>query len=255
MRFAGCLKRAGAIRRSAGKRSEALGRKKIVVIEDEADILGVLDYNLSRAGFDVVRCRDGLDGLEKVRRESADLVVLDLMLPGLDGIEVCRRLKSDPLTGGIPVIMATAKGEESDAVLGLGVGADDYVRKPFSTRELIARVKAVLRRGGQGATEGAGSRIVVGDLVIDPARHQVFVGGEEVAFTLTEFKLLSTLASSPGRVFRRDELLDRVAGDDVHLIDRNIDVHVLAVRRKLGERRGLVETVRGVGYRFRHARG
>jgi two-component system alkaline phosphatase synthesis response regulator PhoP len=148
--------------------------------------------------------------------------------------------------------MVTAKVEESDAVLGLGVGADDYVRKPFSTRELIARVRAVLRRGEQGAIEVAGGRIVVGDLVIDPARHQVVVGGEEVAFTVTEFKLLHTLASSPGRAFRREELLDRVMGDDVFLIDRNIDVHVLAVRRKLGEHRGLVETVRGVGYRFRH---
>ena len=225
-------------------------REKVVVIEDEADILEVVRYNLSREGFRVLTCRDGEDGLATVRREAPDLVLLDLMLPGLDGIEVCRRLQSDPITAGIPVIMVTAKGEESDVVLGLAVGADDYVSKPFSPKELVARVKAVLRRGPLKTEQGSGERIVRGGLVIDSGRHQVTVDGAVATLTATELRLLYFLASHPGRVFGRDQLLSRVIGDHAVVIDRNIDVHIGAIRRKLGPYRDLIETVRGVGYRF-----
>jgi len=225
-------------------------REKVVVIEDEADILEVVRYNLAREGFRVVTCRDGEEGLAAVRREAPDLVLLDLMLPGLEGIEVCRRLQADPITSSIPVIMVTAKGEEGDVVLGLAVGADDYVSKPFSPKELVARVKAVLRRGPLRTEQGSGERIVRDGLVVDAARHQVSVDGQPLTLTATELRLLHFLASHPGRVFSRDQLLSRVIGDHAVVIDRNIDVHVGAIRRKIGPYRGLIETVRGVGYRF-----
>ena len=226
-------------------------REKIVVIEDVSDILEVIQYNLVREGYTVLASEDGQEGLELIRKESPDIVLLDLMLPGLDGLEVCRRLKTDPVTKSIPVIMVTAKGEESDVVLGLGLGADDYVTKPFSPKELVARVKAVLRRGPLKEEVGAGERIRRGGLVIDAARHEVLVDGAAVSFTATELRLLHFLASHPGRVFTRDHLLSRVIGEDAVVIDRNIDVHVRAVRKKLGPYRDWIETVRGVGYRFR----
>jgi two-component system phosphate regulon response regulator PhoB len=225
-------------------------REKIVVIEDEADILEVIHYNLTREGYRVSSSRDGEEGLDRVRREAPDLVLLDLMLPGLDGLEVCRRLQSDPVTAAIPVIMVTAKGEESDIVLGLSLGADDYVTKPFSPRELLARVKAVLRRGPPRDERGGSERIVRDGLVIDVLKHQVLVDGEPATMTATELRLLHFLASHPGRVFTRDQLLSRVIGDQAVVIDRNIDVHVGAIRKKLGRYRDMVETIRGVGYRF-----
>ncbi|HER20273.1 MAG TPA: response regulator [Chromatiales bacterium] len=225
--------------------------EKIVVIEDEADILEVIEYNLRREGFDVIASQSGEDGLEKIEKASPDLILLDLMLPEIDGIELCRRLKSDPLTATIPVIMVTAKGEESDVVLGLGVGADDYVTKPFSPKELIARVKAVLRRGQLRDDSDRKGRIVRDGIVVDVKRHDVKVDGESVSFTATELRLLHFLASHPGRVFTRDHLLSRVIGEDAIVIDRNIDVHIRAIRKKLGDYRELIETVRGVGYRFR----
>jgi DNA-binding response OmpR family regulator len=199
----------------------------------------------------VVSSESGEDGLEKVESAAPDLILLDLMLPEIDGIELCRRLKSDPLTAGIPIIMVTAKGEESDVVLGLGVGADDYVTKPFSPKELIARVKAVLRRGKLRVDTERKDRIVRDGVVVDIKRHEVRVDGESVSFTATELRLLHFLASHPGRVFTRDHLLSRVIGEDAIVIDRNIDVHVRAIRKKLGAHRDLIETVRGVGYRFR----
>ncbi|MBE7462813.1 MAG: response regulator [Planctomycetes bacterium] len=226
---------------------------KIVVIEDESDILELLEYNLSKEGYKVVSARDGEDGLRKVRKEAPDLVLLDLMLPGLDGIEICRRLKADPLTRTMPVVMVTAKGEESDVVLGLGVGADDYVTKPFSPKELLARVKAVLRRGPLKEERSARERIQRGGLVIDASRHEVKVDNEPVPFTATEFRLLHFLAAHCGRVFTRDQLLSHVVRGDALVIDRNIDVHVRAIRKKLGSQRELVETIRGVGYRFKDA--
>jgi DNA-binding response OmpR family regulator len=229
---------------------QVMAREKIVVIEDEADILEVIQYNLKREGFQVLTSRDGEEGLGRVREQAPALVLLDLMLPGLDGIEVCKQLKQNPVTRAIPIIMVTAKGEESDIVLGLGVGADDYVAKPFSPKELVARVKAVLRRGPL-QEERAGERIVCGEVVIDAARHEVLVAGKPAVFTATELRLLHFLASQPGRVFTRDQLLSRVIGEDAAVIDRNIDVHIRSIRKKIGEHRDLIETIRGVGYRFR----
>ncbi len=233
------------------KRQTVLKTERIVVIEDEADILEVIAYNLKREGYEVVTSTSGEDGLEKIERTKPHLVVLDLMLPEVDGIELCKKLKSDPLTQSIPVIMVTAKGEESDVVLGLGVGADDYVTKPFSPRELTARVKAVLRRAKTKGDGDRRERVAFEGVVIDPQRHEVKVDGESVALTATEFRLLHFLASHPGRVFTRDHLLTRVIGEDAIVIDRNIDVHVRAIRKKLGTRREFIETIRGVGYRFK----
>jgi two-component system phosphate regulon response regulator PhoB len=229
-----------------------LSRRRIVVIEDEADIRDVLRYNLEREGFEVTCATDGEEGLAAVRRAEPDLVLLDLLLPGLDGLEVCRLLKGDERTQRIPIIMVTAKGEEADIVLGLGVGADDYAPKPFSPRELVARIRAVLRRTEREAPADEG-RIVRPGIVIDTVRHEVLVDGEPVALTATEFRLLLTLASHPGRVFSRDYLVGRVIGEGVSVIDRTIDVHVQSIRKKLGARRELIETIRGVGYRFQDA--
>jgi two-component system phosphate regulon response regulator PhoB len=234
-----------------GCRLNAVATGRIVVIEDEADILEVIRYNLAREGYKVITSRDGEEGLATVRKEAPDLLLLDLMLPGLDGIEICRRLKEDPVTRPIPIVMVTAKGEESDIVLGLGVGADDYVAKPFSPKELLARVKAVLRRGPLREERGEGERLVREGVVIDAVRHELLVDGKPATVTATEFRLLHFLASHPGRVFTRDQLLSRVIGESAIVVDRNIDVHVLAVRKKLGDHRELIETIRGVGYRFR----
>jgi DNA-binding response OmpR family regulator len=173
------------------------------------------------------------------------------MLPRLDGVEVCRRLKTDPRTRNIPVIMVTAKGEESDVVLGLGVGADDYITKPFKTKELLARVGAVLRRGPLRNDIDPTERISREGVVIDAGKHEVTVDGQPVVFTATEFRLLHYMARHPGRVFTREQLISQVIGDDAIILDRNIDVHVRALRKKIGENRDLIETIRGVGYRFR----
>jgi len=228
-----------------------MAREKILVVEDELDILEVIEYNLSREGFRVLSSRDGSDALRIARNDAPDLVLLDLMLPRLDGLEVCRRLKSDAVTSGIPIIMVTAKGEESDIVLGLGLGADDYVTKPFGPKELVARVKAVMRRGLLKTDEGITSRVEAGGIVVDADRHEVSVDDRPVPFTPTELRLLHLLMSNPGRVFTRDQLLSRVIGEGAFVVGRNIDVHVRSIREKLGHRRDAVETVRGVGYRFR----
>jgi len=230
---------------------EGVKREKIVVIEDEADILEVIAYNLKREGYEVLESRDGEAALRQIGRHAPDLIILDLMLPSIDGIEICRRLKSDAVTRPIPVIMVTAKGEESDIVLGLGVGADDYVTKPFSPKELIARVRAVLRRGQPKEEAGKQDRIEKDWLTIDLKRYEVKVDGKPVSFTATELRLLHFLASHPGRVFTRDQLLGRVIGEDAIVIDRNIDVHIRAIRKKIGPYRDYIETIRSVGYRFR----
>ncbi len=226
-------------------------KKSIVVIEDESDILEVLKYNLEREGYRVRTCRDGESGLRLVREENPDLVLLDLMLPSLDGIEICRRLREDPVTRSLPVIMLTAKGEESDVVLGLGVGADDYVTKPFSTGELTARIRAVLRRTELSEIGQEQERVERDGLVIDVGRHLVTVDGERASLTATELRLLHFLATHPGRVFTRDLLLGRAIGEHAFVGDRNIDVHIRSIRKKLGDHRDLLETIRGVGYRFR----
>ena len=224
-------------------------KPKIVVIEDEVDILEVINYNLSKEGFDVCSALDGEEGLALIKKEVPDLVLLDLMLPGLDGIEICRKLKTDYSTRSIPIIMVTAKGEESDIVLGLGMGADDYMVKPFRPRELMARIRSVLRRGefievGEGV-------VSIDELVIDINRHEVKLEGKKIVLTAMEFKLLHFLASHPGQVFTRENLLNHVSSDDTFIIDRNIDVHIRSIRKKLNKHRELIETIHRVGYRFR----
>ena len=228
-------------------------KSKILIIEDEPDILEVIQYNLEREGHKVIACRNGEQGLSHIRTDNPDLVILDLMLPGMDGVEVCREVKSDPVTQAIPVIMVTAKGEESDIVLGLGIGADDYIAKPFSPRELVARVKVVLRRGSAPGAAATAERVVRGSLSVDLGRHEARIGAAPVTLTPTEMRLLHFLASHPGRVFPRSHLLSRVIGEDAIVTDRNIDVHVRALRQKLGEHAAVIETVRGVGYRFAEA--
>lgn len=228
-----------------------MSKKRIVVIEDEPDILEIISYNLEREGFDVACALDGAEGLALIRDSLPDLVLLDLMLPGMDGLDICRCLKADERTQSIPVIMVSAKGEESDLVLGLGIGADDYVPKPFSPKVLIARVRAVLRRAADSGANVAKERIVIDELVIDSVKHQVTFRAEPVKLTATQFRLLCYLARHPGRVFSREQLLDHVVSDGVVVVDRNIDVHIRGIRKKIGDNQQFIETVRGVGYRFK----
>jgi len=228
-----------------------MSKKKIVVIEDEPDILEVLGYNLKREGYEVFSATNGNLGMSLVNKETPDLVLLDLMLPGMDGIEICSSIKKNPATQNTLIIMVTAKGEESDIVLGLGVGADDYITKPFSPKELVARVKAVLRRGNVVDSQPLTDQVKVGNLLIDASKYEVVIDGREVRLTATEFRLLHYLASNPGRVFSREQLLSRAMGDDVIVVDRNIDVHIRGIRKKMDIDPPLIETIRGVGYRLR----
>ena len=224
-------------------------RKKIVVVEDEPDLIDVVTYNLQREGYLVLTAQRGDEGLNLIRSERPDLVLLDLMLPGMDGLSICRQMKSDSSLKEIPIIIASAKGEESDVVIGLELGADDYLAKPFSPRELLARIKAVLRRGV--ATGDAGTeRILIRDLIIDSGKHEVKIENDVISLTSTEFKLLHHLASHRGRAFSREQLLNRAVGMGVVVVDRNIDVHIRAVRKKLGNHSDMIQTIRGVGYRF-----
>ncbi|MBL4795051.1 MAG: response regulator transcription factor [Pseudomonadales bacterium] len=228
-----------------------MSQKQIVVVEDEPDILEVLSYSLKREGFTVSTSLDGAKGLDLIRQKLPDLVLLDLMLPGMDGLEICRALKSDSRTQHILIIMVTAKGEESDVVLGLGIGADDYVTKPYSPKELIARVKAVIRRGNSNLQQEHKTRIEFEELVIDTSKHIASVSGVDIKLTATEFRLLYCLAENPGRVFSREQLLNQSLGDDAVVVDRNIDVHIRAIRKKIGVEQHYIETIRGVGYRFK----
>ena len=224
-------------------------KKKIIVVEDEPDLVDVVTYNLEREGYSVLASQRGDEGLNLIRSEAPDLVLLDLMLPGMDGLSICRQMKSDSSTKEIPIIIASAKGEESDVVIGLEMGADDYLAKPFSPRELLARIKAVLRRGAPTA-DVRDDRIVIRDLTIDSRKHEVKINNVVVSLTSTEFKLLHHLASSRGRAFSREQLLNRVVGMGVVVVDRNIDVHIRALRKKLGNHNDMIQTIRGVGYRF-----
>jgi len=223
-------------------------KKTLLLVEDDPDLLEVLQLTFETDGFRPVLASDGEQALSKARRHAPDLIVLDLMLPKLDGLEVCRQLRADDAFAQVPILMLTAKSDESDVVLGLGLGADDYVCKPARPRELVARVRGLLRRRESHSQISSERKISVGDMVIDPERFEVRVGdGEPIQLTPTEFKLLQALAARPGRVFRRAELLD---GTSVIVTERNIDTHVKSVRRKLAERGSQIETVRGVGYRF-----
>jgi DNA-binding response OmpR family regulator len=227
-----------------------MAKETLLIIEDERDIIEIIQYNCEREGYTVLSATNGEKGLEIARTRRPAAVLLDLMLPGLDGIEVAKRLRRDPETRETAIIMLTAKGEESDVILGLGVGADDYVVKPFKLKELLARIKAVLRRGPVQDEGPTGKRIEISGLVIDSAKFQVLQQGKEIPLTLTEFKLLATLASAPGRVFTRDLLLEKIQGD-TYIDERNIDVHVRSIRKKLGENTDYIQTVRGVGYKFK----
>ncbi len=222
----------------------------VLVVDDERDIVELVRYNLVQAGYRVVSAADGRQAIDLARRERPDLIVLDLMLPALPGAEVARILKQDEKTRGIPILMLTARGEEVDRVVGFELGADDYVVKPFSPRELVLRVQAILRREGQETGEG---RIVYDPLVIDLEAHSVRLKGKEVGLTSTEFKLLQRLARRPGRAFSRDQLLSEVWGYGGDLETRTVDTHVKRLRAKLGEIGAWIETVRGLGYRFRPA--
>jgi two-component system phosphate regulon response regulator PhoB len=221
---------------------------KILVVDDEPDALELIEFNLKAAGFEVVTAMDGESALKKARALSPALIILDVMLPEMDGLEVCKTLRRDPATLPIPIIMLTAKAAEIDRVLGLELGADDYVTKPFSPRELVLRVKGLLRRKAEPAhgTE----QIRAGQLVIDLPRHQVLVAGKKVELTATEFKLLTVLAQRRGRVQSRDQLLRDVWQYDSLIDTRTVDTHVRRVREKIGEAAKYVETIRGVGYRF-----
>ncbi|MDI7247985.1 MAG: response regulator transcription factor [Bacillota bacterium] len=229
--------------------------KKVLVVDDEAPILELVRFNLEKEGFSVLTATDGEEGLERARSESPDLVILDLMLPGIDGIEVCRQLRRET---SVPVLMLTAKTEEFDRVLGLSVGADDYVTKPFSPRELVARVKALLRRREMDLEEtkarDASGRIHVGDLVIDTARFEVEVRGARTELTPKEFELLRVLVANRGKVLTRDFLLEKAWGYEYGGDTRTVDVHVRRLRQKIEEddsRPTYIQTVHGVGYRFR----
>jgi DNA-binding response OmpR family regulator len=227
-----------------------VARKKILVVDDEKDLVDIVAFNLRREQYDVLTAGDGEKALEVARRETPDLVVLDLMMPGVGGLEVCRRLRSEPRTARTPVIMLTAKGEETDAVIGLAQGADDYVRKPFGVKELMARVAAHLRSQARAAEEEHPRVLRFGEMVVDSDRFVASLAGQDLLLTTTEFKLLRHLVGKKGRVFTRNDLLDAVRGPDAVVTDRTIDVHVASVRRKLGEYGRHLITVRGVGYKF-----
>lgn len=226
-----------------------MARESILVVEDEQDIQELVSYNLKRDGYDVSVVGSGEEAIAAVRKSLPDLVLLDLMLPGLDGREVCRELKGDPETRHIPVVMLTARGEESDIVAGLEMGADDYVTKPFSPKVLSARVGAVLRRRSRPDV-GEDEVIIIDDLVIHPGKHEVKVSGELAPLTSTEFKILHFLARRPSWVYTRRQIVQGVHGEDHPVLDRSIDVQIASLRKKLGPAGDRVETVRGVGYRF-----
>ncbi|MBZ5500040.1 MAG: response regulator [Acidobacteriia bacterium] len=223
-------------------------KKTVLAIDDEKDLIELVRYNLEKEGFLVRGAPDGETGLAMALQERPDIVLVDLMLPGMDGLEVCRSLRADSRTAAIPLIILTAKSGESDRVIGLELGADDYVTKPFSARELTARVRALLRR--TEAHHEPRALLRWGDLLIDLERREVTCGDRAIELTATEFRLLHFLASHPGRVYSRGEMIDNVLGRDAEVLDRTVDVHILALRKKLGKHGALVETVRGFGYRF-----
>lgn len=227
-----------------------MAKAEILVVEDEEEILELIAYNLTNEGYGVRSVMSGEDALREVRQKSPDLVILDLMLPGIDGLEVCRTLKGDAATRDIPIIMLTAKSEEADIVTGLEIGADDYMTKPFSRRVLFARIKAVLRRRTDAGAVDESGVVKIHELQINPGRHEVLVGGVPVSLTFTEFRVLHFLANRPGWVFTRSQIVEAVRGDGYPVTDRSVDVQIVGLRKKLGDAGRHVETVRGVGYRF-----
>ncbi len=227
-----------------------MAEEHILIIEDEEDVLELVRYNLVRNGYKVDTAMTGEEGLVKAKNLLPDLLVLDLMLPKVDGLEVCKRLKNDPKTENINVVMLTAKGEEADIVTGLELGADDYITKPFSPRVLMARIKAVLRRKEAKKPREEKEVIRIHNIEIHPGRHEVQVKGKKVKLTSTEFNILHFLASQPGWVFTRYQIVDSIHGSDYPVTDRSVDVQIVGLRKKLGSAGKYIETVRGIGYKF-----
>jgi two-component system phosphate regulon response regulator PhoB len=227
-----------------------MGKETILVVDDEEDLLELVRFHLSREGYAVLLAETGEEAWRKVRGNIVDLMVIDLMLPGIDGLELTRRIKSDDRLRAIPVIMLSAKGDEVDIVTGLELGADDYITKPFSPRVLLARIRAVFRRKIESRT-GRKDIIYIHGLSIDSGRRTVLIEGAPVDLTYTEFQVLTFLAGRPGWVFTRSQIVDAVRGDDYPVTDRSVDVQIVGLRKKLGDSGFLIETVRGVGYRFK----
>jgi two-component system phosphate regulon response regulator PhoB len=228
-------------------------KPQILIVEDDRSLAEVLEYNLRQDGYETLVANNGQDGLRQAKLRSPDLVVLDLMLPLVDGLEICRRLRADPVTRNILVLMLTAKTEETDEVVGFSVGTDDYVAKPFSVKVLLERIRALLRRRDGASTNG--SVLVSQGVMVDRERHRVTVEERPLDLTPSEFGLLEALVRQPGRVFSRSELIDAARGGDSLVLERTIDVHIRSLRKKLGPHAVLVETVRGIGYRFRDPSG
>ena len=224
-------------------------RTKILIVEDEKDIVELVHYNLEKEGYSVTAVSSGEDALKALERDLPALIVLDLMLPGMDGLETCRLIKQEPKTKNIPIIMLTAKSEESDVIVGLKLGADDYVTKPFSPKILMARIKAVLRRTAE--KQVSHDVKTIGALTIDTPKHKVMYKDKEIDLTRIEFNILEFLSRQPGRVFSRDQIMDGAWKEGKFIVDRAVDVHVRGLRKKLGKAADFVETVRGVGYRFK----
>jgi two-component system phosphate regulon response regulator PhoB len=227
----------------------AATQKSILVVDDEEDVLELVKYNLEKNGYRVTTASSGEEAISKARSIVPNLVLLDLMLPGIDGLEVCKQLKNNPKTEQVPVIMLTAKGEESDVVVGLEVGADDYITKPFSPKVLIARIRRILHRSI--AQQRDSSPVKIHEININPSRHEVLVKGKRTDLTYTEFKILYALARRPGIVFTRYQIVDAVHGNDYLVTERAVDVQIVSLRRKLGPCGKYIETVRGIGYRFK----
>lgn len=227
-----------------------MAKQTVLIIEDERSLVDVLSYNLKKEGFEVVAATDGQDGLRRAQTLLPDLVVLDLMIPVIEGLEVCRQLRAGSRTREIPILMLTARSEEVDEVVGFQMGADDYVTKPFKLKPLIQRIKALLRRKQTGDAEGTDTVAGQG-IEIDRRQHRAMLEGIELRLTPTEFRLLWTLIRQPGRAFSRHELMEAGMGDDTLVLERTVDVHIKSLRQKLGEKGDLIETVRGIGYRFR----
>ncbi len=228
-------------------------RPRVLVVEDEQDLQDLIRFNLEREGFEALSVINGDKALSAAKAEAPDLILLDLMLPGMDGLSVCRALKADPDLRQVPIMMVTAKGEEADIIVGLELGADDYIVKPFSPRVLLARIKAVMRRNNRkdAPADTEPDTIRLGDLHIHRDRHEVRQAGSPVELTATEFRLLYLLASRPGRVFTRQQIIQSVHGGLAAVTDRSVDVQVVALRRKLDDKGQIIQTVRGVGYRFK----
>lgn len=227
-----------------------MGKKRILIIEDEEDIRELIRYTLEREGFAVSEAGTGEEGLRSAAERNPDLILLDLMLPGKDGLSVCRELKEDGATRDLPVVMVTARGEESDVVAGLELGAEDYVVKPFSPKVLAARIRSVLRRREAAASASPSDALAFTGLAIHPGRHEVLVQGRPVELTASEFGILHFLARRPGWVFTRHQIVDAVHGSDYPVTERSVDVQIVGLRKKLKKAGDRIETVRGVGYRF-----